>query len=106
MTKRNKPGQFGRVFLFVAEFENLEYDRNTPNSCKFGYFERHFSDRIINEAEKLGIKVARDKNGIGVIESEDYGEFKKNCNEIVSRGLQNLDILYCRPFIENMLAMI
>jgi predicted ATPase len=66
--------------------------------------ERHFSDRMINEAEKRGAHIFRDGNGVCSVPRQDYGQVKDILHKIVREGLQDDDLQFSRDFVRDVIG--
>jgi predicted ATPase len=69
----------------------------------FRGIERCYSDRLIAEAEKRGVSIARKQDGTCVIQPDEYAKAKEVLADVVSEGLQVDDLAHARPFLEEIL---
>jgi AAA domain, putative AbiEii toxin, Type IV TA system len=70
----------------------------------FHGIERHMSDRIIDAAEAAVELLGTKTDGSVTISKNDYGCFKEAVYQVVKKGLQEADLTYARPFVEEIVA--
>ncbi len=78
---------------------------NPRLGAAFKGIERVYSDRIVNRAIKAGASIAKRKDKVLVVHSDDYGEVKRNLARIVKEGLRPKDLERSRTFIERVLRV-
>lgn len=97
-----KSNQFRKPFVEEDPFKILAWPDTAFNpklNKSFRGIERHFSDRMIEEAEIRDAPIYRNRKGICSVEKDEYSQVKKILNEIVNEGLQTEDLVYARDFI-------
>jgi AAA15 family ATPase/GTPase len=72
----------------------------------FRGIERHMSDRIITEADKVTNAIATKDDGTKTIEKDVYGSLKQAVYEVVMKGLNVDDLQYAKPFIEEIVKQV
>jgi hypothetical protein len=71
----------------------------------FRGIERHYSDRLIAEAESRGADIARNNQGMCVATPQSYGETKRILHKIVAEGgLEPSDLDFSRVFLQDLVA--
>jgi len=89
------------VFCWPKEYANPKLNES------FRGTERFFSDRIIDRAREKGLEVAEYPEGLLTVDPEHYNSVGKSiiC-DIVKKGLEEGDLSYAKPFMEEVLREI
>jgi hypothetical protein len=101
-----KANQFRKPFGADDPFKIFAWPEASFNpklGRTFHGIERHFSDRMIEEAERRGAQIYRNRNGICSVQNDEYGEVKNTLNGIVNEGLKEEDFVHARDFIKEIL---
>lgn len=102
-----KAGAIGRPFdagdpFSVLAWPDAAFNPNLNET--FHGIERHFSDRMVQEAELRGAHIFHDDNGVCSVTSQEYGELKYILHKIVLEGLRDNDLQFARDFITDIIA--
>jgi hypothetical protein len=103
-----KEGRFKKLFNVNDPFIVISWPKRAFNpklNKSFRGIERHYSDRLVEEAEKKGVTIYKTKDGICSIVNEDREQVKRKLYEIVKQGLKERDLDHARGFIEEILEL-
>jgi hypothetical protein len=103
-----KAGGFQKLFNDNDPFIVISWPERTFNpklNKSFRGIERHYSDRLIEEAEKNGVTIYKSTDGICSIANEDREQVKRKLSDIVKLGLKESDLEHARSFIEKILSL-
>ncbi|WP_447985460.1 ATP-dependent nuclease [Nitrospira sp. Nam74] len=101
-----KKETFSRLFAVDDAMEVFVWPESAFNPSlgkSFRGIERHYSNRMIKEAERRGVSLARKLDGICVIEKDEYSKAKEVLFEIVKEGLRLEDFEHAKDFLEEVL---
>ena len=100
-----KKGEFEKVMSKGDAYKVLVWPDTTfnPNLGKaFHGIERHIPDRIVDEADANVRVLGTKADGSRTVSREDYRKFKDAVHAVVTKGLSMDDLIYARPFIEEL----
>ncbi len=105
----SKLESFKKLFADSDPFKVFAWDSNNANpnltECFHG-IERFMSDRIIEKAKNEGARISKYDNGTLSILNNDYSEFKNIVTNIVKRDIRYDDLVYSKPFLEQVLLSV
>lgn len=103
---KNKKNEIERYFSKDDPIKVIVWEENLSNpnlDRSFRGIERYFSDRIIKEAEQNGAPIAWTRKRIAKVSAEDRGMVKQKCNEVILKGINYEDVIYCKSIIKNII---
>jgi len=104
-----KASEFEKTLGKANSFHVVAWDETKANPSldrSFRGIERFFSDRLIEQAEKMnGNLIARKANGIRSIQGDDVSTLKGILAEIVTKDLQSGDLVFADSFITELHRM-
>ncbi len=68
--------------------------------------ERAYSDRLIEEGEKMGVKIYRAADGTCSTDAGDYGKTKQTLHAVVKQGLRESDLGHLKAFLGEILQAV
>jgi len=102
-----KKDSFQKHFKPDDPFKVLAWPNSTFNpklGATFHGIERSYSDRIIREGEKRGVKLFRSDDGTCAINVEEFGKVKQKLHDVVKEGLDPEDLKHLKPFLDEVLV--
>ncbi len=66
--------------------------------------ERAYSDRIIEAAINEGANIGKNRAGLYMVQSDEYGGIKATLSRIVADGLSKNDLAHCESFLQRILS--
>lgn len=106
---RNKKDSFEKLFSTSDPFKVIDWPDTALNpklGKSFRGIERTYSDRLIALAENKGMSIARTKDDICSVESDQYEKIKDILDEIVREELTEADLVHAKDFIKTVLKAI
>jgi predicted ATPase len=102
----NKVDQFKKPFDVADPLTAIAWPDSTFNPTlnkSFRGIERHYSDRMIDEAQSRGATIYCSPQGVRSVVPDEYEEVKRVLNDIVLEGLEKGDVQYAEPFLRTIL---
>lgn len=102
-----KEQEFKRLLTGDDPYKVLSWPNSAFNpklDKSFRGIERHMPDRIIDAASAVSNVLGTKRNGIKMVSSEDYGDFKKAVFDVVMQGITADDLIHAKTFLQSLLA--